>query len=239
MAINVPIFRFLNKEQGKKIAKAFKIIKCSKGEVMLTDGEPVPGIFIVIEGAVDVYTGKFEAFLTRLEYGNTIGEMSLIENRTASASVRVAENETVLLLCKSDDFRKVLNDDPELAANFYKGAAGILSNRLRTSNNHIQTELSETKSDLQNILDDEKVIKKIGKERKEIPNVSKTSIAHLETILPMIENMKNNSPEDKEMLTQMSTSINDAIKAEAMNFERINKRVSKMQNYLDGNSKAI
>ncbi len=185
MAINVPIFRYLNKEQGKEMAKAFKIIKCKKGEIILTNAKPVPGIFIVIEGAVDVYTEKFETFLTRLEYGNTIGEMSLIENRTASASVRVAENGTVLLLCKSADFRK------------------------------------------------------IGKERREIPKASKTSIAHLETILPMIETMKDHSPEDKEMLTQMSTSINNAIKTEIMNFERINKRVSKMQNYLDGNSKTI
>ncbi len=111
MAIDVPIFRFLNKEQGKTIAKAFKIIKCKKGETVLTYGEPVPGIFSVVEGVAEIFTGNFDPFLTKLEYGNTIGEMSLIENRTASANVRVSQDDTVLLLCKSDDFRKVLNDD--------------------------------------------------------------------------------------------------------------------------------
>ena len=115
MSINVPIFRFLNREQGKQIAKAFKVINCTHGQVLLTYGEPVPGIFIVIDGAVEVFTDKFETFLTRLEYGHTIGEMSLIESRTASASVRAAGDDTVLLLCKTSDFREVLHADPELA----------------------------------------------------------------------------------------------------------------------------
>jgi len=232
MSLKVPIFKFLSKAQGEQLATVFNVITRNAEEPILQYGEIVPGIFIIVGGTVDVFTEGFRTFLSRLDYGNTIGEMSLLESLTASASVRAAEDNTELLLCKSSDFRELLQSDPELAANFYKGAAVVLSSRLRTTNQRIQQELLKTKEVIQNFVQDDCVITKVNNTKTRFMPRETNTVGRLAELLPTLNKLKTEYPEKSEIFSGAVDLISEVIQEESKNFERINQKVEHIQKSL-------
>lgn len=232
MALQVPIFKYLSKTQGEKLATVFTVTKYGNEEPILLYGEPVPGIFIIVEGAVDVFTEGFRTFLCRLDYGNTIGEMSLLESLTASASVRTYGSHTELLLCKASDFQELLRSDPELAANFYKGAAVVLSNRLRTTNQRVQKELFRTKEAIRNFMPNEGVITKVNNTKTRFIPKTESPTGQLISLIPALNKLKTEIPKQRDTFDAIIRAITVVIEDESKNFERISDKVEQLQKSL-------
>ena len=232
MALQVPIFKYLSKTQGEKLATVFNVVKYDHEEPILLFGQPVPGIFIVVEGAVDVFTEEFRTLLCRLDYGNTIGEMSLLESLTASASVRAAGDHAELLLCKAVDFQELLRSDPELAANFYKGAAVILSNRLRTTNQRVQKELLRTREAIRNFTQNEGVITKVNNTKTRFVPRTENATGQLVGLIPSLNKLKVEFPERQDTFDAIIRAITVVVEDESKNFEKISDKVEQLQKSL-------
>jgi len=101
------------------------------GAVLIQEGKPVEALYIVLEGLLRVSVesaGSRE--LARLGSGEIIGEMSFVDARPPSATVKALENSTVLSIPRSQLAAK-LEREPDFAARFYRALAIFLSSRLR------------------------------------------------------------------------------------------------------------
>jgi len=101
------------------------------GVDLITAGQPVSQLFILLEGEVVVLlpTG---AELVRLSEGEILGEMSLVDKSPPSASVRVTKK-TVFLALDQELLRRKMEEDAKFAANMYRAIACFLSMRMRAT----------------------------------------------------------------------------------------------------------
>jgi CRP-like cAMP-binding protein/SAM-dependent methyltransferase len=99
--------------------------------VVVSEGTDVGSFYLVLQGLVSVYLSAVGGKeLATLGAGQTVGEMSLLEDRPAAASVKALE-ETELLVIPRLDLTSKLEDDPAFAARLYKALAMVTSRRLR------------------------------------------------------------------------------------------------------------
>jgi CRP-like cAMP-binding protein len=101
-----------------------------RGAVLIRQGVPVDALFILLDGRLAVLLGAREQEIARLNSGEIVGEMSFVDARPPSATVKALEDSTVFALSKP-----VLNDklarDLGFAARFYRALAIYLSTTVR------------------------------------------------------------------------------------------------------------
>jgi CRP-like cAMP-binding protein len=103
MAVS-PIFRPFQRGERKLIMERFRAREVAEGETVIREGEPSDGLYVVLEGAVDVVkrsTGQSVA-VSHLREGDLFGEMSCLRKAPASASVVVRRPGTLLRLPRKE-----------------------------------------------------------------------------------------------------------------------------------------
>lgn len=105
----------------------------SAGTVLIREGEPIDAIYIVLEGtlAVCVETLGGEE-IARLGNGEVVGEMSFVDSRRPSATVKAIEDSVVFTIPRSQLAAK-LAQDLAFSSHFYQALAIFLSDRLRST----------------------------------------------------------------------------------------------------------
>jgi CRP-like cAMP-binding protein len=103
------------------------------GTVLIQEGVATDSLFIVLEGKLTVFTiGTGDKIIAQLMCGEIVGEMSFVDSRPPSASVRASEPSSVLSV-SSKLLAERLENDIGFAARFYKALAVFLSDRLRNT----------------------------------------------------------------------------------------------------------
>jgi bacteriocin-type transport-associated protein len=101
------------------------------GTTLIHEGRPVDALYIVLDGAVTVLAQALGGKeIARLGVGELVGEMSLVDARPPSATVRTLEKAIAFVIPRHELVNK-LAEDPGFAARFYKAIAIFLSDRLR------------------------------------------------------------------------------------------------------------
>jgi CRP/FNR family transcriptional regulator, cyclic AMP receptor protein len=103
------------------------------GVTLIEQGVPVDAVFILLEGRLGVWLkGRRgpEREIARLNAGEIVGEMSFVDARPPSATVRALEDSTVFAVAKSVLNAK-LAADQGFAARFYRALAIYLSTTVR------------------------------------------------------------------------------------------------------------
>ncbi|MEO5373895.1 MAG: cyclic nucleotide-binding domain-containing protein [Alphaproteobacteria bacterium] len=119
----------LNDDDVDWFAKAGRRRKVKAGETLIQQGKAIDSMYILLEGEMAVsLTGIGD--VAKLASGEIIGEMSLVDSRPPSASVRAVEDCFVLDLSRHAIFEK-LEDDVGFSSRFYRAIATFLSDRLR------------------------------------------------------------------------------------------------------------
>lgn len=101
-----------------------------QGSLLIQQGVPVDALFILLEGRLAVYLGRQEREIARLNTGEIVGEMSFVDARPPSATVRGLEDSTVFAISKPTLVTK-LAQDLGFAARFYRALAIYLSTTVR------------------------------------------------------------------------------------------------------------
>ena len=102
------------------------------GDTIIADGAVADGLFIVTVGTASVvkYSGSaVEIELARLHAGEHFGEMSLVTERPASASVR-ARSDVTCLFASREQFDALLRVHPDIARRVLMAFVKTLSSRL-------------------------------------------------------------------------------------------------------------
>ncbi|MFL6198851.1 MAG: cyclic nucleotide-binding domain-containing protein [Thermoanaerobaculia bacterium] len=104
-----------------------------EGDVLIWQGVPVDEVFILLEGRLAVWLklrrGE-EREIARLQAGEIVGEMSFVDARPPSATVKAVEDSTVFGIAKAVLSAK-LAADQGFAARFYRALAIFLSTTVR------------------------------------------------------------------------------------------------------------
>lgn len=102
----------------------------ARGAILIQQGVPVDALFILLEGRLSVLLGSQEREIARLNVGEVVGEMSFVDARPPSATVRGFEDSTVFAIPKTTLSDK-LDRDLGFAARFYRALAIFLSTTVR------------------------------------------------------------------------------------------------------------
>jgi CRP/FNR family transcriptional regulator, cyclic AMP receptor protein len=135
-----PIFAELDDADVDALARLARVAVFPAGDEIITEGadfdEESDGIFVIVDGAVEVRTGTDNAdggtLLMRLGAGEFFGEMALLDGKPRSASI-LASEETQCLILGRWDFLRELRRNPEIAVKML----AVLSGRLRAMNEAI------------------------------------------------------------------------------------------------------
>lgn len=98
-----PLFQPLDRKQRLDLVRRFAAHEVAPGTVVIREGEPGRGLFILLAGEVDVskVDGDSKVLLASLKPGDAFGEISLLDDSPATATVTAARVSTVLFLEKS------------------------------------------------------------------------------------------------------------------------------------------
>lgn len=107
------------------------------GDRLINKGEAIDSLYIVLSGQLAVCTGNNHTeCVAKLEAGEVVGEMSLIESRLPSVSVIVTQPSVVYRLSREKIDARLLTN-MEFKASFYYALALFLSNRLRKTTDQL------------------------------------------------------------------------------------------------------
>ncbi len=109
----VPLFAMLNAAQADWVAKAVQKRRFKRGEVLVQQGQKSDSLAILLSGRARVFTtdprGR-EVILATLQAGDFVGEMSMIDGKPHSATVRAEAQADALLLGRSEFLRCLCED---------------------------------------------------------------------------------------------------------------------------------
>lgn len=110
-----PLLTDLPKTVVDAALATFDARRARGGEVLVEEGKPGPGLFLLLQGEVDVSarTGLGSVRMKRLAPGDLFGEMSLLGGGAATASV-VAVSDVSLLLLPREAFATFAHAHPPL-----------------------------------------------------------------------------------------------------------------------------
>ena len=123
----------LNDDDIDWVIEVGKLKKVAENTVLIQEGQPIDTLYVLLKGKLTVSTiasgGKEIAILAS---GEIVGEMSFVDSRPPSATVRAIEPSLLLSLPRVDLATK-LRQDIGFACRFYRALAVFLSNRLRVT----------------------------------------------------------------------------------------------------------
>jgi signal transduction histidine kinase len=125
-----PLFAQLPQEDLERLATRAEPVSLAAGELLLKEGDPGDALYVVVDGELEVskQSGGVEISLNRVGPGTIQGEMSAIEGRPRSASVRAVTAVRVLRIPR-DALLHVFGVAPESAFAILR----VVLNRLRST----------------------------------------------------------------------------------------------------------
>ncbi len=118
---SVPFFAALSEKELSDIAVWSSRTSYKKGEVILREGTPGKGLYVLITGRADVSVKKegAERVVGNLRPGDVFGEMSLIEERPRTGNVTAVDDAECLYL-DSRIFLEKMASHPEILIGLLK-----------------------------------------------------------------------------------------------------------------------
>ena len=104
--------------------------KVPANSVVVSEGTEVRAVYVVLQGLLSVYLASRGKELATLGAGQIFGEMSYLEDRPASATVRTLEDSELLTVLRPA-LDAQLQKNPAFAGRFYRTLAKVTSRRLR------------------------------------------------------------------------------------------------------------
>jgi phosphoserine phosphatase RsbU/P len=144
---SVPLFATIPADEQAQLATELEQIVCPAGTVLVREGEPGDGMYIVLAGTFEIVKelGKSEERLFgRRGAGEVVGEMGLLnQDGLRTASARATSDAEVIRLTRAG-FEQLLSRYPTIAYEMLR----VLSSRLRDSNDGVIQELQEKNQQL-------------------------------------------------------------------------------------------
>lgn len=114
-----------------KISRAAEWITLKPGQRLITQGMPVPDLYLIYNGTVDVAVDG--GWVAELKDGQFVGEMSFLTEKVATASC-IVKYESQCLVWKQKEFKNLLKRNPSLYFTIQSVLSAQVSDALVTKN---------------------------------------------------------------------------------------------------------
>lgn len=148
-----PIFQGLNKRELSKIEKMLHQRLFDKGERVFYQGDAGVGLYIIIDGKINIVYEPTGQVIAGLASGEIFGEIALINESPRSASA-YADEKSKMMFFSQTDLNNLLEREPALGAKILMQLSRIIGERLMSSNVQIQEfreEISGFKKEAENL----------------------------------------------------------------------------------------
>jgi CRP/FNR family transcriptional regulator, cyclic AMP receptor protein len=135
----VPFFDRLSNRQLKSVSDIMFERKYDANESIFEEGQPGAALFLLLDGkvAVEIVRETSTTRLAVLEKGAFFGEMALLDDTPRSATARALERTRTLALYRND-LNGLIYRHPRTACRIYRSLAGMIGDRLRSTNELVQ-----------------------------------------------------------------------------------------------------
>ena len=130
---NIPIFENLSAKELEKIARLTHERKYKKDEQIFKKLAPAEGMYVIINGAVEIYDPETKNSYADLVSGDFFGELALLDDEPRSASA-LAKQESRLIGFFRTDLLTLIERSPELGNRVLLNLSRVLGERLRKTN---------------------------------------------------------------------------------------------------------
>ena len=136
----VPFFDRLSNRQLKTVSDIMFERSYDTDESIFEEGQPGAALFLILDGkiAIEIYRETSTTRLAVLESGAFFGEMALLDDTPRSANARALEPTQTLALYRND-LNDLAHRDAKAACQIYRSLAGTIGDRLRLTNELVQT----------------------------------------------------------------------------------------------------
>jgi CRP/FNR family transcriptional regulator/CRP/FNR family cyclic AMP-dependent transcriptional regulator len=133
---DIEIFGDLASKERKIIEKFMFPYEYTEGSYVFKEGTYGDYMFFIVSGTVEVIKqmGTSKIVIATLSSGHSVGEMSLIDGETRSATVK-ATTSLKLIVLKQSDFKALLQEQPIIANKVVMRISQLLSRSLRELSN--------------------------------------------------------------------------------------------------------
>ncbi|HEY0788099.1 MAG TPA: cyclic nucleotide-binding domain-containing protein [Thermoanaerobaculia bacterium] len=147
----VPLFAEFDEAELRKLDEVLVETTFEPGELILEEGQPNRALHIVREGRVRVSRAAEEGdvILSDLPAGRTFGELSILDEGTASATLRAVPR-TAIVSVSFADLNRILDGSPPTAAKFWRAIAFDLRARLLQTNEVVRAYFEVNRSLIDN-----------------------------------------------------------------------------------------
>lgn len=132
---NTELFQGLKKDDLRQINAICRSRSLKRGDLFITQGSPGDSLGIIKKGlmAIEVTRSpkKTPQEIVHLGEGQIIGEMSLVDHGPRSATARVLQTPTEILVIQHDDFHQLCEQNYRIGYIVLKNLAADLSFKLR------------------------------------------------------------------------------------------------------------
>jgi len=135
----VPFFDQLSNRQLKGVSDIMFERTYDVDELIFEEGQPGAALFLILDGkvAVEVFRETTTTRLAVLQKGAFFGEMALLDETPRSATARALERTRTLALYRND-LNGLVQRDAKTACQIFRSLAGMISDRLRSTNELVQ-----------------------------------------------------------------------------------------------------
>lgn len=136
MIAGTNLFSSLPADEVELLAGYLQGYRIASGTIVFREADPGSFMFLLIRGEMEIYKADAAGMLQGLvnvTNGNTVGEMSIIDQQPRSATC-IAKEDSLALVLSRTDFEKILADHQPLAIQLLSRIARLLSQRLRAQN---------------------------------------------------------------------------------------------------------
>ncbi|KGG25285.1 MULTISPECIES: cyclic nucleotide-binding domain-containing protein [unclassified Prochlorococcus] len=128
------LFAELEEKDVAWIARSGKFKRLMAGDILLEEGDNVPGLYLLLSGEARISITKNGSWQSvgSSRRGELLGELTMLNPQAAGATANVDTLTGLeLLVLDKQELSMTLNANPRLAKRFYKGIARMLSQRSR------------------------------------------------------------------------------------------------------------
>ena len=139
------VFESLSHAALDHISTRGLLVEMQPGEPVLAEGTRGPGLYVVLEGRVEVFLPDgpsartrrpTEVHLNTLGPGRCLGEYSLIDEHSTSAAARAMGHATLFFLSR-EEFRGIAEGDARVGKVIYLNLLRFLISRLRAKDEEL------------------------------------------------------------------------------------------------------
>ena len=108
-----------------------------RGTALIKEDDPIEALYIVLEGKLSVsLENQPDRVIAMLRVGEIVGELSYLDSRPPSATVRAHVDSVVMSVPRAQLEMKIASEK-DFAIRFYRGLGMILASRLRRTDRQL------------------------------------------------------------------------------------------------------